>query len=90
MPKPSTRQGPPAAPGPLPETFEEAIAELETLVASMEGGELPLEASLAAYQRGAALARFCQERLANAEQQVRVLEADVLKNLRPEDDDDQS
>ena len=73
---------------PLPDTFEQALVELERLVATMEGGELPLEASLAAYQRGAALAKFCQERLAAAEQQVRVLEGEVLKNFRPPEADD--
>jgi exodeoxyribonuclease VII small subunit len=72
----------------LPASFEQALAELEQLVADMEGGELSLEASLAAYKRGALLARFCQERLAAAEQQVRVLEGGVLKNLRPADSDD--
>ena len=72
----------------MPDTFEQALAELERLVAAMEGGELSLEASLAAYQRGAVLAKFCQERLASAEQQVRVLEGGVLKNFRtPESDE---
>jgi exodeoxyribonuclease VII small subunit len=75
-------------PAPMPDTFEQALAELERLVAAMEGGELSLEASLAAYQRGAVLAKFCQERLASAEQQVRVLEGEVLKNFRtPESDE---
>ena len=36
----------------LPSSFEEAMAELEQLVARMEAGELPLEASVAAYKRG--------------------------------------
>ena len=38
-----------------PASFEAALAELEQLVATMEGGQLPLEQSLAAYKRGAAL-----------------------------------
>lgn len=54
-------------------SFEAALAELEKLVASMEGGELSLEASLAAYKRGMELVRFCQQQLADAEQQVRIL-----------------
>lgn len=45
----------------------------------MESGALPLEESLAAYRRGVALTRICQERLAQAEQQVKVLEAGMLK-----------
>jgi len=65
----------------LPQDFETALAELETLVATMEDGSLPLAQSLAAYQRGVALTRLCQERLAQAEQQVRVLEGDLLRPL---------
>ena len=64
-----------------PASYEAAMAELETLVASMESGELPLEASLAAYRRGAELVRYCQQKLERVEQQVRVLEGDVLKPM---------
>jgi len=60
------------------------MAELETLVASMESGELPLEASLAAYRRGAELVRFCQQSLERVAQQVKVLEGDALKPLAGE------
>ena len=67
-----------------PASYEAAMAELETLVASMESGELPLEASLAAYRRGAELVRYCQQKLERVEQQVRVLEGDVLKPLAGE------
>ena len=64
-----------------PASYEAAMAELETLVASMESGELPLEASLSAYRRGAELVRYCQQKLERVEQQVRVLEGDVLKPM---------
>lgn len=47
----------------------------------MESGQLPLEASLAAYQQGSELIRFCQARLAQAEQQLSVLENGELKPL---------
>jgi exodeoxyribonuclease VII small subunit len=47
----------------------------------MEGGELSLEQALAAHKRGLELARFCQQRLESAQQQVKVLEGDVLKPL---------
>ncbi len=70
-----------------PQQFEDALAELEGIVASMEQGELPLEASLAAYQRGVALMKFCQERLNAAEHTVRVLENDVLRPLADAGDD---
>ncbi|AZG13743.1 MULTISPECIES: exodeoxyribonuclease VII small subunit [Cupriavidus] len=67
-----------------PASYEAAMAELETLVASMESGELPLEASLAAYRRGAELVRFCQQSLERVAQQVKVLEGDALKPLAGE------
>ena len=44
---------------PLPQDFETALAELESLVAAMEDGSLPLEQSLAAYRRGVELTRVC-------------------------------
>lgn len=69
-----------------PASYEAAMAELETLVASMESGELPLEASLAAYRRGAELVRYCQQVLERVEQQVRVLDGDALKPLGDESD----
>jgi exodeoxyribonuclease VII small subunit len=62
-------------------TFESALAELEKIVSSMEAGQMPLEQSLAAYKRGAELLKFCQAQLADAQQQVKVLEDDVLKNF---------
>ncbi|MEO8837738.1 MAG: exodeoxyribonuclease VII small subunit, partial [Herbaspirillum sp.] len=46
-------------PADLPTSFELAMAELEQLIAGMEAGELPLEASVAAYRRGADLVRYC-------------------------------
>lgn len=65
----------------VPLSFEDALDELEKLVGRMEGGDLSLEQSLGAHKRGLELARFCQERLESAQQQVRVLEGEVLKNL---------
>jgi exodeoxyribonuclease VII small subunit len=70
----------PGSPGaPLPENFEAAVAELESLVQAMESGSLALEQSLEAYRRGAQLAAHCRQLLADVQQQVRVLEADLLK-----------
>ena len=68
-----------AKPSETPPTFEAALAELETIVAAMEGGQLPLKESLAAYQRGAELLTQCQASLKDAQQQVEVLEQGVLK-----------
>ncbi|HYN53400.1 MAG TPA: exodeoxyribonuclease VII small subunit [Methylotenera sp.] len=55
------------------QNFEQAFAELENIVAQMESGQMPLEASLAAYKRGNALLQFCQKSLADVEQQVQML-----------------
>lgn len=63
----------------LPEDFEAALAQLEALVERMEGGDLGLDESIAAYERGAALARVCQQRLDAAEHQVSVLQGNLLK-----------
>ena len=68
-------------------TFESALAELESLVTRMEDGQLSLEQSLTAYKRGAELLKFCQAQLADARQQVKVLEAGALKNFAGDDDD---
>jgi exodeoxyribonuclease VII small subunit len=70
-----------------PASFEAALAELEKLVASMESGKLTLEQSLAAHKRGLELAQYCQSVLARAQQQVKVLEENTLKNLPGADDD---
>ncbi len=53
--------------------FAMAIEELEALVSSMEDGELSLEESLQAFEKGIKLTRECQTALKNAEQKVQVL-----------------
>jgi exodeoxyribonuclease VII small subunit len=62
-----------------PSSFEHAMAELSDLVTQMEAGELALEASVSAYQRGSELIKYCAGQLNNVEQQVKVLEAGLLK-----------
>jgi exodeoxyribonuclease VII small subunit len=62
-----------------PASFEEAMAELAQLVTQMEGGQLPLEASVAAYARGSELVKYCAAQLEKVESQVKVLEGDMLK-----------
>jgi exodeoxyribonuclease VII small subunit len=74
MPKSSPTPSAPAEPG-----YEEALAELERLVATMEGGQLPLDRLMQAYQRGAELLALCRLRLNAVEQQVKVLEDGQLK-----------
>lgn len=58
-------------------SFEQALSELETLVERMESGELSLEESLGAFEKGVALTRRCQQALDKAEQKVRVLTANT-------------
>lgn len=65
----------------LPQDFETALAQLEALVAQMENGSLALDQSLAAYEQGVELAKICQRRLDQAEQQVKVLQGNLLKPL---------
>jgi exodeoxyribonuclease VII small subunit len=62
-----------------PESFEQAMAELAQLVTRMESGQLPLEASVAAYARGSELVKYCAAQLEKVESQVKVLEGDMLK-----------
>jgi exodeoxyribonuclease VII small subunit len=53
--------------------FESAIAELETIVRQLEEGDLALEKSLALFERGVQLSRFCHARLEEAERRVEIL-----------------
>ena len=53
--------------------FEEALQELERLVSSMEEGELSLEDSMTAFEKGIKLTRECQTALQKAEQKVQIL-----------------
>ncbi len=71
-----------------PSSFEAALAELEEIVGRMEAGDLPLQASLTAYKRGAELLAYCQAALKDAQQQVQVLEKGVLQPFRPDEGDD--
>ena len=51
-------------------SFEEALAELEGIVAKLERGEVELEESIAIYERGAALKAHCEAKLKTAELKV--------------------
>jgi exodeoxyribonuclease VII small subunit len=69
--------------------FEKALAELEELVDQMEAGEMSLEDSLKAFERGVKLTRHCQSALRNAELKVKKLTADnQLEDLDPDAFDD--
>ena len=56
-----------------PESFESAMGQLETLVSKMESGDLSLEESLKAFEKGVNLTRFCQDQLKKAELKVQEL-----------------
>ncbi|MGB3836364.1 exodeoxyribonuclease VII small subunit [Castellaniella sp.] len=72
----------PSKAGPaLPQDFETALSELESIASRMSDGDLGLDESIALYQRGVALARVCQQRLEAAEQQVQVLQGQLLEPL---------
>lgn len=69
---PARRQGPP--PADLADlTFEDALAELEEIVKSLEGGRSTLAQAIADYERGAALRRHCEQKLAEAEAKVQAI-----------------
>ena len=53
--------------------FEAAIAELESIVKKLEEGDLSLEQSLALYERGVTLSKFCHARLEDAERRIELL-----------------
>ncbi len=53
--------------------FEAALAELETTVKTLEAGDLALDKSLALFERGVELSRFCHQRLEEAERRIEVL-----------------
>ena len=59
-----------------PESFESAMEQLETLVSRMESGELSLEESLKAFEKGVHLTRFCQDQLQKAELKVQELNSE--------------
>jgi exodeoxyribonuclease VII small subunit len=64
--------------------FEAALAELDALVRKLEDGDLTLEQSLALYERGVQLSRFCHARLEEAERRIEVLtERGDLKPASP-------
>ena len=54
-------------------TYEQAFAELETIVETLENGQLPLEQALSLYERGQKLAQFCGALLDEAELKIRQL-----------------
>ena len=73
-----------------PLDFETAMRDLEALVEQLEHGDLPLEESLAAFERGVMLTRTCQAALKEAEQKVEILlrraGGERIEPFRPDED----
>ncbi len=79
------------APGAITEisamSFEDALAALEAIVRGLESGQQKLEDAIGAYERGAALKKHCEAKLAEAEARVQaiVARADGSLALKNED-----
>jgi len=69
-------------------TFKEAIDELEKITASLESGELELEKSLALFERGVELIRYCQDKLDGAQSKVELLLDSLEGEVEATDEDD--
>lgn len=54
----------------MEKTFEEAVIELEKLVQTLEDGECTLDESMKMFEEGMALAKYCNEKLQNAEKRI--------------------
>lgn len=68
-------------------SFEDALAELEKIVRSLEGGQQKLEDAISSYERGALLRRHCEAKLSQAEARVQAIveRSDGAPELRPLD-----
>ena len=66
-------------------SYEQALAELETIVASLEANQLSLEDALSLYERGQSLTRHCTELLDKAELRLKKISGNDLVELVPED-----
>ncbi|MGU3493287.1 exodeoxyribonuclease VII small subunit [Xanthobacteraceae bacterium A53D] len=75
--KTETARREPKAPAVASLSFEAALAELETIVQRLEAGNVPLEESIAIYERGEALKKRCEALLGEAEARVAVITRDA-------------
>ena len=62
-------------------TFEDALGRLESIVETMEAGELPLEQLMNRFEEGTRLVKFCQDRLAAAGLRLQQLQPDAAGEL---------
>ncbi|TAL16687.1 exodeoxyribonuclease VII small subunit [bacterium] len=70
---------------PEPKKFEELIEELEKVVYSLEGGDLPLEEAMETFRRGVEISKECHRRLDEAERKVKLLRRRASGELTEED-----
>lgn len=68
-------------------SFEEALAELEQIVSKLEKGEISLEESIANFQQGIELSRYCASKLDEAEKKISILLKDEEGKLIEKDFD---
>lgn len=81
---------------PVTKNFETALEDLEQVVEQLESGDLPLDDSLAAFEKGVGLVKFCNHKLNEVEKKVELLVKDkegklelkAFDDLREKDDDD--
>jgi exodeoxyribonuclease VII small subunit len=87
MAEPKTESGvPEKEPDIAGMSFEDALAELERIVRSLESGQQKLEDAIVAYERGSALKRHCEARLAEAESRVQAIVARADGTLELKDE----
>ena len=67
------------------ETFESAIARLEEIVRALDGGDAPLDESLALFEEGVKLVKLCSGKLDAAEQKVKILTKGEDGEIKAED-----
>ena len=67
-----------------PASYEEAVSELEALIARIDAGQLPLDQLFNQYQRGAYLLGFCRNRLQTLEQQIQVMDEGAMRPWSPD------
>ncbi len=71
-----------------PRGFEEAMKQLDAIVAKLEEDKLPLDEMIARYEEGVALARYCETKLGEAEQKVRLIARQADGSIALEDFDE--
>ncbi|MEG0365636.1 MAG: exodeoxyribonuclease VII small subunit [Coprobacillus sp.] len=67
-------------------TYEQAITRLEEIVSQLEGNEVPLEESIALFQEGIELSKYCDDKLKNIQEKVaKIYENGQLKEFQTEE-----